>query len=152
MEEEVLGKAYDSRLMRRLLGYMRPYQGYILVSLVFLLVQSVLQVMGPLLTKAAVDRYLAPAANRAPTIFDRFLPANPWSGLMHISLIYLGVLVGVLVFEFGQMYLMQYTGQLAMFDLRAPVDGTPAAARSRLLRPQSGGPAGDARHHATWTC
>ena len=60
VEEEVLGKAYDSRLMRRLLGYMRPYRGYVALSLVFLLLQSVLQVLGPLLTKIAVDRYLAP--------------------------------------------------------------------------------------------
>ena len=59
MEEEVLGKAYDSRLMRRLLGYMRPYRMRVAVSLVFLLAQSVLQVLGPLLTRIAVDRYIA---------------------------------------------------------------------------------------------
>src|SRR5579871_1834984 len=53
VEEEVLGKAYDSRLMRRLLSYMRPYRWLVLASLAFLLVQSVLQVVGPLLTKVA---------------------------------------------------------------------------------------------------
>ena len=118
MEEEVLGKAYDSRLMRRLLGYMRPYRGYVSLSLVFLLLQSILQVLGPLLTKVAVDRYLAPSATRIPTFFDRYLPVDPWSGLAAVGLLYLGVLLGTFVFEFGQMYLMQYTGQLAMFDLR----------------------------------
>ena len=46
MEEEVLGKAYDSRLMRRLLGYLRPYAGYIALSLVFLFIYSALQVAG----------------------------------------------------------------------------------------------------------
>ena len=56
MEEEVLGKAYDWRLMRRLLGYMRPYRLLVAISLVFLLVQSALQVLGPLLTRTAVDR------------------------------------------------------------------------------------------------
>src|ERR1700752_2149791 len=50
VEEEVLAKAYDSRLMRRLLGYLRPYAVYIAVSLLFLIVYSALQVCGPLLT------------------------------------------------------------------------------------------------------
>jgi ATP-binding cassette subfamily B multidrug efflux pump len=118
VEEEVLGKAYDSRLMRRLLGYMRPYRGYVAISLVFLLLQSVLQVLGPLLTKIAVDRYLAPTPTRVPTFIDPYLPANPWNGLAAVGMLYLGVLLGTFVFEFVQVYLMQYTGQLAMFDLR----------------------------------
>ena len=118
MEEEVLGKAYDSRLMRRLLAYMRPYRGYVGLSLIFLLLQSLLQVMGPLLTKIAVDRYLDPHPNRVPTPIDAYLPAGPWNGLAAVGLLYLGVLLGTFVFEFAQVYLMQYTGQLAMFDLR----------------------------------
>jgi ATP-binding cassette subfamily B multidrug efflux pump len=118
VEEEVLGKAYDSRLMGRLLGYMRPYKGYVALSLVFLLLQSVLQVMGPLLTKIAVDRYLDPHPNRVPTPIDAYLPTAPWSGLAAVGVLYLGVLLGTFIFEFAQVYLMQYTGQLAMFDLR----------------------------------
>ncbi len=118
MEEEVLGKAYDARLMRRLLTYARPYTGLILVSLVCLLVNSVLQIMGPLLTKAAIDRYLAPTTQTAELPFSRMLSADPWTGLGQIAMIYMAVLVGVLVFEFGQTYVMQYTGQRAMFDLR----------------------------------
>jgi len=118
VEEEVLGKAYDSRLMRRLLGYLRPYTRLILVSLVCLLVAAVLHVAGPLLTKAAIDRYLAPAENRIPTPFDPYLASDPWTGIMQISLIYMVVLAGVFVFQFGQTYIMQYTGQRAMFDLR----------------------------------
>jgi ATP-binding cassette subfamily B multidrug efflux pump len=118
VEEEVLGKAYDSRIMRRLLAYMRPYRGYVALSLVFLLLQSVLQVLGPLLTKIAVDRYLAPDPTRVPTPLDRYLPAGPWDGLAAVGMMYLGVLLGTFVFEFAQVYLMQYTGQLAMFDLR----------------------------------
>ncbi len=116
MEEEVLGKAYDGRLMRRLLGYMRPYRALVGLSLLFLLAQSVFQTMGPLLTKIAIDKYIRP--NGAPTFLDRWLPAEPWSGLSAIGLVYLGVLGGILVTEFVQTYLMQYTGQLAMFDLR----------------------------------
>ena len=98
MEEEVLGKAYDSRLMRRLLAYMRPYRGYVGLSLIFLLLQSLLQVMGPLLTKIAVDRYLDPHPNRVPTPIDAYLPAGPWNGLAAVGLLYLGVLLGTFVF------------------------------------------------------
>jgi ATP-binding cassette, subfamily B, multidrug efflux pump len=118
VEEEVLGKAYDSRLMRRLLGYMRPYRGYVALSLFFLLLESVLQVLGPLLTKIAVDRYLAPNPNRVLMPFDRYLPPGPWDGLAAVGVLYLGVLLGNLIFDFAQVYLMQYAGQLAMFDLR----------------------------------
>jgi ATP-binding cassette subfamily B multidrug efflux pump len=118
VEEEVLGKAYDSRLMRRMLAYMRPYRGYVALSLVFLLLQSILQVLGPLLTKIAVDRYLAPSPTRVPTPLDPYLPTSPWNGLAAVGMLYLGVLLGTFIFEFAQVYLMQYTGQLAMFDLR----------------------------------
>jgi ATP-binding cassette subfamily B multidrug efflux pump len=118
VEEEVLGKAYDSRLMRRLLGYMRPYTLLVTGSLAFLLGQSLLQVMGPLLTKTAVDRYLQPKPFHTFTFLDGFLPADPWAGLARIGLLYLGVLLGTFACEFAQTYLMQYTGQLAMFDLR----------------------------------
>ena len=116
MEEEVLGKAYDSRLMRRLLGYMRPYRALVGVSLAFLAAQSLLQGLGPLLTKIAVDKYLPPAGK--PTILDAWLPADAASGLARIALLYLAVLAGNFITEFAQTYIMQYTGQLAMFDLR----------------------------------
>ena len=118
MEEEVLAQAYDSRLMRRLLGYLRPYAGYMTVSLLFLVAYSALQVCGPLLTKIAVDRYLAPGSTYISTPIDRYLPTDKWQGLTQISLMYLGVLVGAFLSAFGQAYIMQYTGQRAMFDLR----------------------------------
>ncbi|MCU1239229.1 MAG: transporter related [Candidatus Solibacter sp.] len=118
MEEEVLGKAYDGRLMRRLLGYMRPYRLLVALSLVFLLVQSALQVLGPLLTRTAVDRYIAPNGAPVPAFLARYLPADAWNGLTTIGIVYLAVLAANFVCEFVQMYVMQYTGQLAMFDLR----------------------------------
>jgi len=104
--------------MRRLLVYMRPYRAYVAVSLVFLLVQSVLQALGPLLTKIAVDRYLQPEPAQGFTWIDPLLPVDPWTGLTRVGLLYIGVLIGTFISEFAQMYLMQYTGQLAMFDLR----------------------------------
>ena len=118
MEEEVLGKAYDSRLMGRLLRYMRPYKSAIAASLALLLVNSVAQVIGPLLTKLAVDRYLAPAPAGSRSLFDSWLSADPWTGMAQLSAVYLAaILIGFLC-DFGQAYLMQWTGQRAMFDLR----------------------------------
>jgi ATP-binding cassette, subfamily B, multidrug efflux pump len=118
VEEEVVGKVYDSRLMRRLLVYMWPYKWAVVVSLAFLLVNSVLQVVGPLLMKMAIDRYLAPADQRSSTPIDAWLAADPWTGLAQVSIVYLAAIIGILVMEFGQTYLMQRTGQKAMFDLR----------------------------------
>ena len=104
--------------MRRLLGYMRPYRKLVSFSLAALLVQSILQVLGPLLTKIAVDRYLRPTPEGALTFLNSILPSDRWAGMTTIGLLYVAVLAGTFLSEFAQMYLMQYTGQLAMFDLR----------------------------------
>jgi ATP-binding cassette subfamily B protein len=118
MEEEVLGKVYDSRLMRRLLTYMRPYKGVVALSLTFLLIHSAFQILGPLLTKLAIDRYLAPAPTQFETPLDPYLSSNPWTGIAQIAFFYSLVVVISLVSQFLQIYLMQWTGQRAMFDLR----------------------------------
>lgn len=119
MEEEVLGKAYDSKLMRRLLRYMKPYRMVVFSSLVLLLVNSLLQITGPLLTKLAVDRYLVPAHHQQLFPFvDKWLSTDPWTGITQITIAYLAVVVCGFFFDFGQTYLMQLTGQKAMFDLR----------------------------------
>lgn len=118
MEEEALGKAYDSRLMRRLVVYLGPYKGYIAISLACLLCYSTLQVCGPLLTKIAVDKYLVPDAHRVPTWIEPYLTLDRWKGITQISLLYLAVLLGGMLSQVGEAYLMQYVGQRAMFDLR----------------------------------
>ena len=71
--------------MRRLLRYMRPYSGYVAISLAFLLLQSLLQILGPLLTKVAIDRYLDPHSPRAANILDRRLAAAPPPPYCHQS-------------------------------------------------------------------
>lgn len=118
MEEEVIGKAYDSRLMRRLLAYSRPYRTTIAISILFLLANSVVQILGPLLTKLAVDRYLAPAPAVHEAWYARYLAEDPWTGIAQISLVYLVSILAGFFCDFGQTYLMQWTGQRAMFDLR----------------------------------
>ncbi|MBV8898251.1 MAG: ABC transporter ATP-binding protein [Acidobacteriaceae bacterium] len=105
--------------MRRLLVYMRPYRLMVLASLILLIVDSLLQIIGPLLTKLAVDRYLVPVKHAQLFPFlDRWLSNDPWTGLSQLALVYLGVVVLGFAFDFGQTYLMQWTGQKAMFDLR----------------------------------
>lgn len=118
MEEEVLGKAYDARLMRRLITYLKPYRRVVAASLVLLLASSALEVAGPLLTKLAIDRYLAPTALAGSTPLDPYLSSNPITGLAQISVLYFLVISGILVTGFFQQYAMQCTGQRAMFDIR----------------------------------
>jgi ATP-binding cassette subfamily B protein len=118
VEEEALGKAYDSRLMRRLLAYVAPYRVTVGISLVFLLFNSFFQIVGPLLTKLAVDRYLVPTGKPMRTPLDGFLSADPRMGIAQIALVYLLAILGGLLCDFGETYLMQWTGQKAMFDLR----------------------------------
>jgi ATP-binding cassette subfamily B multidrug efflux pump len=119
LEEEVLGKAYDSRLMRRLLTYLKPYKLAVAGSLALLLIDSLLQIIGPLITKLAVDRYLVPTRH-VPTLpfLNGWLSHDPWAGLSQLAEVYFAVIVFGFVFDFGQTYLMQWTGQQAMFDLR----------------------------------
>ena len=104
--------------MRRLLGYMRPYRLTVGISVAFLLGNSLVQIMGPLLTKLAIDRYLQPAPGSVWPIVDRYLAADAWTGLTQISVVYLVSIVIGFLSDFGQQYLMQWTGQRAMFDLR----------------------------------
>jgi len=118
VEEEVLGKAYDGRLMRRLVRYLKPYRGAVAVSLFFLLLQSIAQVVGPLLTKLAIDRYLVKPGHPVHSPLDRWLAAGVWAGLAQISALYLAALLIGFACEFVETYLMQRTGQFAMFDLR----------------------------------
>ncbi len=105
--------------MKRLLTYMKPYRAVVVASLALLLIDSGLQIAGPLLTKLAIDRYLVPN-NHVPILpfLDKWLSHDAWIGLTQLSLLYLGVVVLGFFFDFGQTYLMQWTGQRAMFDLR----------------------------------
>ena len=115
MEEEVIGKPYDAKLMRRMIRYLAPYKAQVAIALAFMIANAGLQILGPLLTKIAIDTYLAPTGAND---YARFLPTDPWQGLTRISLVYLAVILLTLVCDFFQAYLMQRTGQFAMFDLR----------------------------------
>jgi ATP-binding cassette subfamily B multidrug efflux pump len=119
-EEEVLGKAYDGRLMRRLLTYLRPYKWHVAVALAAIVLKSVLDVLGPFLTKIAIDKYLAKSPNSHSWIGDRLSDA-PLTGIAQIGGLYVGILIFTFALEFIQTYLMQWTGQKVMFDLRRQI-------------------------------
>ncbi len=119
-EEEVLGKAYDSRLMRRLLTYLRPYRWQVTIAITSIILKSFCDVLGPYLVKVAVDRYLAPTKGLASGLWS-WLSPSPVHGIAQISVIYLGLLVLTFLFEFLQTYFMQWTGQKVMFDLRSQI-------------------------------
>src|SRR5437867_2314318 len=77
-EEEALGKAYDSHLMRRLLGYLAPYKIQVFSAILIIAAASLIQLCGPYLTKIGIDRYIA---------------AKDYDGLNRIALLYVGVIV-----------------------------------------------------------
>ena len=119
-EEEILGKAYDSRLMRRLLTYLRPYRWPLAIALVSIILKSFSDILGPYLIKVAVDRYLAPVQDAASGLWN-WLSPNPMHGIAQISGIYFAMLLITFVLEFLQTYFMQWIGQKVMFDLRSQI-------------------------------
>jgi ATP-binding cassette subfamily B protein len=119
-EEEILGKAYDSRLMRRLLVYLRPYRWQVTITIVSIFFKSFCDVLGPYLVKVAVDRYLAPVKGAASGLWN-WLSPRPLTGIAQISSIYCGMLLFIFLLEFLQTYFMQWTGQQVMFDLRSQI-------------------------------
>jgi ATP-binding cassette, subfamily B, multidrug efflux pump len=119
-EEEILGKAYDSRLMARLLKYLRPYRWQVAIALVSILLKSFADVLGPYLTKVAIDRYLSPAKGSSSGFWN-WLSPHAITGIAQIASIYVGLLVFSFLLEFLQTYFMQWTGQKVMFDLRKQI-------------------------------
>ena len=105
-EEDVLGKAYDARLMRRLLGYLRPYRAQAALALVAIIAASVLQLAQPYLMKLVIDRYI---------------PAGDLAGLNRVAVLYLLILAASFGLEFSQTWLLQLTGQRIMFDMRMQI-------------------------------
>lgn len=105
-EEEVLGKVYDSRLMRRLLAYLAPYKLVVAVSFVLVLLVSGLKLVGPILTKIAIDEYIA---------------VGDMEGLSRIALIFVLALVLQFVTSYFQVYIMNMAGQRVMADMRREI-------------------------------
>src|SRR5688572_25421113 len=108
MDEDVLGKACDARLMRRLLQYLRPYWRQVLLALVAIVVGGLASLAQPYPIKVAIDRHIA---------------AGALAGLERFVLVFLAVLLVGFAAEYVQTWTMQLTGQRIMFDLRMAVYG-----------------------------
>ncbi len=119
-DDDVVGKAYDARLMRRLVRYLSPYKLQVAVSAVCIVIKSASDVFGPFALKVAVDTYFAPTAGPHSWL-SRHLSANPMRGVTELASLYLAALLITFALEFVQTYLMQWTGQKIMFDLRSQI-------------------------------
>ncbi len=120
-EEDAVGKAYDHRLMRRLLTYLRPYKLVFFLSLAAIAVKAVLDVLGPYLTKVAVDLYMTHTASGRSAWLARLLSTNAATGISQIAAIFFGSLLISYLLEFAQTYWMQWLGQKVMYDLRSQI-------------------------------
>jgi ATP-binding cassette subfamily B multidrug efflux pump len=129
-EEEVLGKAYDARLMRRLLTYLLPYKWYALTSLVLTILSAPLVLAGPPLTKAAIDLFLAPDPSKPASGFalllkslaDRFgFGGSPYQGITFIAGVFLLASIAAFAVQYTQAIVMQTMGQYIMYDLRKQI-------------------------------
>ena len=107
-EEDVLGKAYDARLMRRLLEYLHPYKWQVALAIAILLAASLLQIVGPWLTQIAIDDVI---------------PNRNTSLLATLAAAYLASVVAGFVLLYAQGVLTTWLGQSVMYDLRTEIFG-----------------------------
>jgi ATP-binding cassette subfamily B multidrug efflux pump len=105
-EEDALARQYDRRLLVRLLRYLRPYKAAVAVSFLLIVVMAGLDLVGPWLTKVAIDRHIGRGDAR---------------GLGEIALLYLAALLAAFAVRFGQVWILQLTGQKVMVDMRRAI-------------------------------
>jgi ATP-binding cassette subfamily B protein len=123
-DDDVVGKVYDGRLIRRLLTYLRPYKLQAALSCCAILFKAGSDVMGPYLVKVAVDTYMTdptPEALAHPSWAAQHLSKDAMTGITELGVLYLGTLLLTFALEFLQTYLMQWTGQKIMFDMRSQI-------------------------------
>jgi len=105
-EEEALGKAYDGRLIRRLVRYVRPYRGLLALSALLLFCARGADIVQPYLLKLAIDGPIAQGS---------------LGGLTHLSLLYIAALTAEFLFSYAQLYVLQLAGQRVMCDMRLEI-------------------------------
>jgi ATP-binding cassette subfamily B protein len=131
-DEDPVGKVYDSRLIKRLGHYLKPYWWQATVSSISISLKSISDIAGPYLLMVSMDRYFPTEKGSSgatvltheggPTaILLRHLPNDPMQGITRLAILFLICQVSAYLFEFIQTYLMQWTGQKIMFDLRRDI-------------------------------
>jgi ATP-binding cassette subfamily B multidrug efflux pump len=114
-EEEKLGKAYDARLMRRLMQYLRPYKWRVVLAMTLVAVVTPLELAPPWLFWKAIDGYFT------PTLKHLIPEPQAWRGIEWISLVFLVVLVSNFLAQYAQIRIMQRVGQQTMYDMRREI-------------------------------
>ncbi len=107
-DDEILGKAYDARLMRRLLGYLWPYRAQVAVAFAAILVGAGASLAQPYLIRIAIDEHIA---------------VGSLEGLGELAALFFGLLAVAFIAEYVQTWTMLMTGQRVMFDLRMAIYG-----------------------------
>jgi ATP-binding cassette, subfamily B, multidrug efflux pump len=102
-EEEILGKAYDAKLMRRLVAYLRPYRWKVVLAVIITIAVSALGPLRPYLTMIAIDDYIA---------------KGNYGGLTSIVALIIGTLVFQSIVQYVQTVVTQWIGQQTVLDLR----------------------------------
>jgi ATP-binding cassette, subfamily B, multidrug efflux pump len=105
-EEEVLGKAYDARLMRRLLKYLKPYRWHVALGIILSILVSIGEAARPWFTKIAIDTDIAHQDKH---------------GLLTTALYFLLVLIVRGLLQYANAYLTQWIGQKTILDLRMEI-------------------------------
>jgi ATP-binding cassette, subfamily B, multidrug efflux pump len=129
--EDEGAKAFDKRLARRLLTYLRPYRLRAGVSVFLVIIASLFEIAGPAITAVAIDLFVRPAGAEPLGVSKRIgdlLAANgvvldPLTGINIAAALYLLVLVGGFAVLYSQMVLMNVMGQYIMYDLRKQIFG-----------------------------
>ena len=105
-EDDTIAKSYDRQLLVRLLRYLHPYQMAVAASFLLIVAMAGLDLVGPYLTKVAIDRHIA---------------RGDAAGLSRVAALYLAVLLAAFAVRFAQVYILQMTGQRIVMDLRRQI-------------------------------
>jgi ATP-binding cassette subfamily B multidrug efflux pump len=116
-EEEALGKAYDARLMRRLMQYLYPYRWHVVLAMALVAVVTPLELAPPKIFQVAIDRYFSPYLD------GHIVRGAAERGIVIISLVFFGVLIFDFLAQYIQIRIMQRVGQQTMFDMRREIFG-----------------------------
>ncbi len=102
-DDEILGKAYDSTLMKRLLGYVKPYKHYVVLAILLNVVVAGLGPLRPYLTKLAIDDYIG---------------NKDYNGLLNVAILLIAALAFQAAMQYFLTYFTQLMGQKIIYDIR----------------------------------
>ena len=111
-EEEALGKAYDSKLMKRLLHYARPYFGMLLISLILVFIVTGVELLRPYLLQVSIDDFI---------MNHQLTDSQKIQGVIRIGVIFLAVMTAGFAFHYLQIYILTQTGQKIVFNIRQQI-------------------------------